>query len=788
MKEKTKTKTYEISVRALVEFILKSGDIVSGFASSTRALEGTRLHQKLQKAEKAGYEKEVSFKKQVDLAEDAVLLIEGRADGIYTSAEGERVVDEIKSTTLNLEYVTEETFPLHWAQAKCYAHMLAAEEGLTAVTIRLSYIHVETEAVKYLYQKYSAEELKAFWQDLVCAYQKWLKWKHTWDQNRTENLQQLAFPFQKFRRGQRTMAAYIYRCIRESEKIFLQAPTGIGKTISSLFPALKAMGEEKLEKIFYLTAKNVTGKAALQAIQQLRASKLHLKTLHLTAKDRVCLKEKRECDPQKCPYAKGHYDRVNEAVFTALQTYDHFEKEQIQQIAEKYQVCPFELSLDIAVWCDLIICDYNYAFDPSASLKRFFQERKKEYVLLIDEAHNLVDRAREMFSAEISKQAFLSFRSMLNKNTVLYRRASRVNTLFLEMKKDMAEDMNFLPAEPEEKWYYALKKFSESMEEYLQLQVRNQKMDEPIAEEVWELYFSVLFFLKIWDQRGDGYQFYLKRDGRDWKLRFFCTDPSQPLKAVYAQVRSVIFFSATLMPIDYYKELLGGEKEEKAIALESPFAAKHKKVMVSRLKTSYQAREQSLEGICKLLQQMIAAKEGHYMVFFPSFAYMEQVYACFTEREPQARVIKQESQMSEEERQAFLQQFYETGGALLGFCVLGGVFSEGIDLRREALLGVMIVSVGIPQLGLERDLIREHMEQAKGKGFEYAYMYPGIGKVFQAAGRVIRTEEDKGIILLVDERFDQQRYYELYPRDWFPITKVQQGSLPGVLEEFWNGE
>lgn len=760
---------------------------MSGFAGKARAVEGTRLHQKLQKAEKDGYEKEVVFKKTIQFQEDAELIIEGRADGIYTDAQGERVVDEIKSTVVNLEYIAQQTFPLHWAQAMCYAYLLAEQEALPQVMVRLSYIHAESEEVKYLYQNYTWEELTTFWDGLTGSYCEWLSWKYDWDQVRTANLKAQTFPFSAFRSGQRTMAAYIYKAIQEKEKIFLQAPTGIGKTISSLFPALKAMGEGQAEKIFYLTAKNVTGQAALQALSKMRQSGLRLKSMHIIAKDRICLQEKRECDPKKCPYAKGHYDRVNEAVLSALKQYDHFEKEQIQQIAEKYQVCPFELALDIAVWSDLLICDYNYAFDPAASLKRFFQERKKEYVLLIDETHNLVDRAREMFSAQISKQAFMQFRAALPKQSSLYKRISKINALFLEMKKKVPEDENFLPAQPEETWYHALKRFCEKMEEYLQIRVQEQG-GEAIEETVWELYFDALFFLKIWDSMGEGYQPYFKKEGKDWILRLFCADPSSSLKAVYAQVRSVIFFSATLMPVDYYKELLGGEKEEKAIALDSPFAAEHKKVMVSRVRTSYQNRQQSLQSVCLLLQQMIAAQEGHYMAFFPSFAYMEQAYTCFTESYPEERVIKQESQMSEEDRQAFLQQFYESKGALLGFCVLGGVFSEGIDLQGDALIGVMIVSVGIPQIGLERDLIREQMEVSKGKGFAYAYAYPGIGKVFQAAGRVIRTEKDKGVILLVDERFDQQRYYELYPKDWFPITKVQPQNLPAVLNEFWNGE
>ncbi len=796
--EKIKTKTYEISVRALVEFILRSGNIESGFASNARALEGTRLHQKLQKAEKEGYEKEVVFQKVVQLQEGIDLLVEGRADGIYTNPAGERVIDEIKSTVVHLEYIDVDRFPLHWAQAKCYAHMLAEQEGLGSVVVRLSYIHTETEEVRYLFQTYSAEELTEFWKDLIRCYSRWVLWKDEWDEIRTESLQKLQFPFVEYRPGQRTMAAYIYKAIKEEEKIFMQAPTGIGKTVSSLFPALKAMGQGELEKIFYLTAKNVTGQAAVAAVQRMREQKMRLKSVKITAKDRICMLEKRECDPAKCPYANGHYDRVNEAVLEALQTEDEFDKDIVQKIAEKHQVCPFELSLDIATWADLMICDYNYAFDPTASLKRFFQDRKRNFVLLVDEAHNLVDRAREMFSATINKQAFLDFRAGLDKTSSLYKQAGKMNTLFLEIKKIMGDDIKFLPLAAaiaadqtekqqklvhlEDRWYYALKRFADKMEEHLALLHKNGGIDD----EVWELYFQVLFFLKIWDQKGSGYECYFEKVGRDLKFRFFCADPSEPLQAVYSQVRSVIFFSATLMPIEYYKELLGGKAEEKAIALPSPFDPERKRVMVSRVKATYQGRAQSLDSVCQMLHQVTAAREGHYMVFFPSFAYLDQVYERFTKQWPEVTVLRQESQMTEEDRAVFLQQFEEENGGLLGFCVLGGVFSEGIDLKGKSLIGVVVVSVGIPQIGTERDLIREHLEETKGKGYEYAYMYPGIGKVFQAAGRVIRTEEDEGIILLLDERFDQQRYYQLYPPDWFPVTRVQPDNLSEELEAFWK--
>lgn len=796
LKETKKTRAYEISVRTLVEFILRSGDIVSGFSSNARALEGTRLHQKLQKAEKEGYAKEVPFQKRINLTEEIELQVEGRADGIYTNAAGERVIDEIKSTASDLEYIDADTFPLHWAQAKCYAYMLAEQEALDSVTVRLSYIHSETEEVKYLFRTYAFRELEIFWQELIGQYEKWILWKDQWDETRTESLQQMTFPFPAYRAGQRTMAAYIYKAIQEQSRIFLQAPTGIGKTVSAIFPALKAMGLQQAEKIFYLTAKNVTGQAAVLALERMRRQGLRLKSLQITAKDKICPLEKRECDPVHCDRARGHFDRVNAAVLEALQQQDRFDKETIGQLAERHQVCPFELSLDIATWVDFVICDYNYAFDPTASLKRFFQEKRRDYVLLVDEAHNLVDRSREMFSAQLHKQAFLDLRSQLNKKSSLYKRATKLNELFLEVRRKMGEEFRLLriteeAVKPEEtasavqldeRWYQALRRFTDKMEEYLEVLHKSGG----IAEEIWQLYFQVLFFLKIWDQKGSGYECYFQKEGRDIKLRFFCADPSEPLRAVYAQVRSVIFFSATLMPVEYYKELLGGGKEETAIALPSPFDPERKKIMIGRIRATYQERQQSLPAVCTMLHRVMEEKEGHYMVFFPSFAYLEQAYEAFTGRWPQIPVLRQKSQMTEEERMDFLAQFEQKGGALLGFCVLGGVFSEGIDLKGESLIGVIIVSVGIPQIGTERNLIRDHMEKDKGRGYEYAYLYPGIGKVFQAAGRVIRTESDKGIILLLDERFDQERYYQLYPPDWYPITRIQPETLGQELQSFWQ--
>lgn len=867
---------FEISVRSLVEFILRSGDITSGYAggvrANLRALEGTRLHQKLQKAEGGDYAKEVTMLEMEELfnAEGekvGELLIEGRADGIFTFAgtnideelalrkkmeeeqwmeasrtqitleTGEeqeeqqeddlqllkrdilyRCIDEIKSTEIDLKYIHPDTHPLHFAQAKCYALFLAKRENLQEVLVRLSYVHVETEKVKHLFRLYTKEELQQFYDDLVDRYKAWMLWQVEWDEIRTQSLNELQFPFASYRKGQRAMAACVYRAIDEKKRIFIQAPTGIGKTMSTLFPALKAMGEGKGEKTFYLTAKNVTGEAAENAVRILREQDMRLKTLRVTAKDRICFLEKRKCSPVDCPYARGHFDRVNDAVLRSLKERDSFTTEEIEKIARENQLCPYELSLDIASWCDLIICDYNYAFDPSASLKRFFAVGARPYTLLVDEAHNLVDRARSMFSADLTRKELSEFKKTLKKEDPsqknLEKSLGKVIRTLGEIHKalkaqeaeteEQAISGSFAPkgknwarirelkaesfaaagrANLEEAFLNQLSRLSDRMGEYFE--TLGHKGEE-IPEDAWELYFRVLFFQRILGEMDEGYESYAERHGADVKWTLFCVDPSEQLKNVILNLRSVIYFSATLTPIDYYRNLLGTEPEDEAIALTSPFDPARRKTMIAPIPVTYQYREQSLQTVVDLIYLAASSKQGHYLAFFPSYAYMEKVMDVFEEKYPKMHVLRQAAEMTEDERQSFLARFREDKEPLLGAAVLGGVFSEGIDLKGDSLIGTVIVTVGLPQLGLERDLIKEHFDRENGEGFDYSYRFPGIGRVLQAVGRVIRTEEDKGMILLIDRRFGEDRYLDLYPEEWFPVDRVSTENIKTVLEEFWN--
>ncbi|MBO6159722.1 MAG: ATP-dependent DNA helicase [Firmicutes bacterium] len=844
-----------ISVRTLVEFVLRSGDIdlLSSAASFSprRALEGTRLHQKLQKAhmmdESARYRKEVSLSFESDLG-FMKLLVYGRADGIFEEPDSTVCIDEIKSTSLDLHLLQEDLYPLHWAQAKCYgyfyleekrAEALNSEEAPDEIHIRLSYIHTQTEKVRTFKRCYGYQELKDSYEALVQAYRPWLLFETNWQKTRNENLSLLAFPFETFREGQRTMSAYVYRTIKEKGRIFLQAPTGIGKTMSALFPALKIIGEGEGGKIFYLTAKNMGQISALQAVKIMEeAGGIRLKTVQISARDKICFLEERVCSAKTCPYARGHYDRVGAATLETLQQEDFLSSEAIASIAKEKMICPFEFSLDLALFADLIIADYNYAFDPQASLKRFFQDGSEDYILLVDEAHNLVDRSRDMFSASLSLRQIRQARKNAPKKSSLYKAAGALIKLFHQARKKAGENRAagepFMPQEdgktdyasirqmqvipfPDEDMqdlYMALWQLSEALRDYLEnpfaASPAQQSLDlqeEPEAAEpegaeiseegdeeaAKETYFGILSCLRILDSRDEGYLSYLSvsgnaSKGKDLLFHLFCIDPSRQLLARYERVRSVVLFSATLTPAEYYKRLLG-KAEDAAIALPSPFPPENCKVMVAPLPMTYQKRGDSIPSIVRMIRQMTEAKKGKYLVFFPSFAFLEQTADVYETTYSHEGLMVQERQMSTEERNGFIAAFSEEEGPLLGFCVMGGMFAEGIDLVGEQLIGVCVVSVGIPQIGLERDLIRDHLnrtEGLEGRGYEYAYQFPGFSKVLQSAGRLIRSEADRGVILLMDERFTQSRYRRLFPPEWKEPEVVNETTLPGVLDSFWR--
>ena len=774
-------------MRELVEFILKEGDIdnrISGGMDREAMLQGGRIHRKIQRRMGSDYHAEVPMKISIP-CEDFVIRLEGRADGIIIREENGKetvTIDEIKGVLRDLEYI-EHPVGVHLAQAKCYAYIYASQNHIDEISVQMTYCHLDTEEIKRFTQSCSLNELQLWFEDLIGKYKKWAEFQIRWRETRNQSVQEVEFPF-PYREGQRDLAVSVYRTILRKKKLFIQAPTGVGKTMTAVFPAVKAVGEELGEKIFYLTAKTITRTVAENAFRTLKEQGLRFKVITLTAKEKICFCEETECNPDACPYAKGHFDRVNDAVYDLISRTDDLSRETIEEQARRYKVCPFELSLDVSVWMDGVICDYNYVFDPNAHLKRFFSESGSgDYIFLIDEAHNLVERGREMYSAALYKEEFLSLkRDVKNLNRKLAGKLDAANRVFLELKKE-CESCEIL--ESVSTLVIKLMNLLTEMEKFLE-----EFREEDIREGVLDLYFRVRDFLNIYDILDENYVIYseLEPDGR-FKVKLYCINPAANLQEYLEQGNSTVFFSATLLPIHYYKKLLSVEKEDYAVYAESSFPRENRLLLIGRdVSTRYTQRSREMyRRIASYIRTAAVSKKGNYLAFFPSYRFMEDVYDAFSETGCDMDVILQSQSMGEEERETFLEEFRSgREKSLIGFCVMGGIFAEGIDLAEDRLIGAIIVGPGIPQVCNDREIIKGYFDKRGMDGFDYAYLYPGMNKVLQSAGRVIRTENDRGTILLLDDRFLQRKYREMFPREWNNWKACDAGNAEEYMRRFWE--
>lgn len=775
-------KIIRISVRNLVEFILREGDIdnrKAGLPDKEAMQLGGRIHRKIQRQMGSDYHAEVPLKITVP-CEGFAIQIEGRADGIQKTADGV-VVDEIKGVLRELEYI-EKPVGVHLAQAKCYGYIYGKQQELDSITVQMTYCQMETEEVKRFQETFSIEELERWFFDIVMQYEKWARFQIEWRQTRDATIKEAEFPY-PYREGQRELVTSVYRTILRKKKLFIQAPTGVGKTMTTIFPAVKAVGEGLGDKIFYLTAKTITRTVAEQAFQILKKNGLQYKVATLTAKEKICFCEKAECNPDVCPYAKGHFDRVNDAVYEMITTMEEMSRENIETQAKKHSVCPFEMGLDVSLWVDAIICDYNYVFDPNAHLKRFFSEGKKgEYLFLIDEAHNLVERGREMYSAVLYKEEFLQMKKAVRYESVkLTRQLEGCNQMLLEMKRECQTY----------KEYNSISHFALKLLNVMNGLQKLLEEKEQVDEEVLEFYFHVRNFLNIYEEVDENYVIYTElEEGGDFKLKLFCVNPAVKLQNFLSQGNSTVFFSATLLPIRYYKKLLSVETDDYAVYAHSPFKEANRLLVLGQdVSTKYTRRGYEMyERFAIYIKNVMQAKPGNYLVFFPSYRFMEEVRETFERyRTEEMCCMMQEQNMNEQDREAFLQEFEaEREGNLAGFCVMGGIFSEGIDLTKERLIGAMIVGTGLPQVCNEREILKQYFDRHGENGFDYAYLYPGMNKVLQAAGRVIRTEEDKGVIALLDDRFAGRRYLEIFPREWRKLTYCNVKTIGEKVEQFWK--
>ena len=779
-------KQVRISVRALVEFVLRSGDIDnrrSGAAQKDAMAAGTRIHKKIQKRMGGNYRAEVPLKyAALDEEEDIELLVEGRADGIFEE-DGIVTIDEIKGVYMDLERLTEPV-AVHMAQAMCYGYFYCCDRNLDGVRIQLTYCNLETEEIRRFHEDRSKEELEAWFRSVIHEYFKWARYLCHHELQRNQSISGLEFPF-PYREGQRDLAVAVYKTISRKKRLFIQAPTGIGKTLSTIFPAVQAMGAGKASKVFYLTAKTITRTVAEEAFRILRSRGLVFTAVTITAKEKLCPMEKTECNPEACPYAKGHFDRVNEAVFDILHLEQEMDRETVLRYAEKYRVCPFEFCLDISSWTDGIICDYNYVFDPNVRLKRYFADGASgDYLFLVDEAHNLVSRAREMYSASVFKEDFLEVKRIIKgKSPRLERQLDRCNKLLLSMKREcgdwqLLEDVTGLAAGIMTAFSY-METFMEEFPEF------------PERETVLDFYFCLRDFLNIYEELDGHYQIYEEnREDGSFLVRLFCVDPSRLLSRCMDQGASTILFSATLLPVRYYKTLLSGNQEDYAVYVNSPFPEENRLLMVAEDVSSRYTRRSPSEyrKVADYIRIVTQSRPGNYMVFFPSYQYMGEIEEILEEEPLEADLLVQGQGMGEAEKTEFLEEFEkERSHSLAAFCVMGGVFSEGIDLKEERLIGVIVVGTGLPMVCAEQEVLKGYFDETEEKGFDFSYQYPGMNKVLQAAGRVIRTPEDRGVILLLDDRFLRRDHLELFPREWERFQVVNRGNAARCLEDFWNG-
>ena len=846
--------TISVSVRTLVEFILRSGDIDNRKKSGQNVqmmLEGARIHRMIQQQMGREYHAEVYLKKIIKLDEYDI-LIDGRADGIiYTpdtagapDTESGVTIDEIKTMYLDLERLREPV-PVHLAQAKCYAYMFAEEHKLKEITVRMTYVNQTSLHTKYFHETYTRGEIRKWFEDLIEQYRRWARFEFEFKQIRNRSIHEVEFPFE-YREGQKELVSQVYRTIYHGRKLFLQAPTGTGKTVSTVFPAVKAVGEGLAEKIFYLTAKTITRTVAAECFDILRQQGLRMKSVVITAKDKICPLEKPDCNPAGCERAKGHFDRVNDAMYDLLTHEDTFTREKIEEYSEKHCVCPFELCLDMSLFSDAVICDYNYVFDPNVYLRRFFADGVPgKYIFLVDEAHNLVERGMSMYSAELYKEDFLTVKQLLREpwkdrteetgdkfledmsgagepprirkkresiDPGLDRALGACNRRLLELKREctvpdsdnFGNMDNYKVLEDIGDLIMALNRLMARLENFFDEQEHFAR-----TEEVLDFYFGVRHFLNMYENMGeDDYRIYCERtyDG-DLMLKLLCVNPAASIKLRLTKGVSTIFFSATLLPVQYYKDMLGAVPEDYAVYAHSVFDVNKRGLFIAADVSSKYTRRNETEylNIAGYIYDICRARTGNYMIFFPSHAFLENVLGAYEEyyRDGDTRLLVQRASMSEEEREEFLSYF--TGDydepmsdadddtavvpqrmTTIGFCVMGGIFAEGIDLKNDSLIGAVIVGTGLPMVCSERKILKEAYEMTGLDGFDYAYTYPGMNKVLQAAGRVIRTVDDVGIVALLDERFLLPKYMKMFPREWRSFERLRKGMAYDKVSEFWD--
>ncbi|KRK35716.1 ATP-dependent DNA helicase [Levilactobacillus parabrevis] len=781
----------KLGVRELVEFTLRTGDLGSTSNSQNTALLGARIHRRLQKQRGENYQKEYYLDLNLTL-NGTDYLLHGRADGVTLTDDGANI-EEIKTSETVFDQLSENTLTLYWGQVKLYAYLLMQKEtDLDEVTLTLTYFQTNTETTTQTDQVISRQAAKAFFDKVIAEYVTWLKFRSDLRERRDPTIQQLAFPFGHYRPGQRELAVAVYKTILTSKRLFAEAPTGTGKTISTLFPTIKAIGEGVIQRIFYLTAKQSTRTVAEEAVSLMASQGLKLKSITLTAKEKIQFPEEADLQPDENPYMLGYYDRLKPALLDLINHNDQLTRPVIEEYARKHTLDPFEFQLDASLFCDVIIGDYNYLFDPQVHLQRFFTAEDPDNFFLIDEAHNLVSRSREMYSAELTSRPLDRLveqsRDLKQATPKLRRRLQDLRATFDDivapLLQDGKTDSTFLT--PPEDFNHDLSRLVEAIHDWLVDQPQT-----PFTQNILDYYFAAISYQRIGEYYDDTYRMRLAVVDGNIAIKQLCLDPSTFLADSLALGHGAVLFSATLSPMDYYQTVLGGDTDSLAYQLNSPFEPQHQAILVTNyIQTTYKQRNANLANILLAIKTLVDGKTGNYLIFLPSYSYLLDVTQAFQMAYPHIKTVVQQSKMAEADRTAFLANFVANPQeTLVGFALLGGIFAEGIDLKADRLIGVGVVSVGLPGINPETDLIRDYFDEQSQQGFAFAYQLPGLNNVFQAAGRLIRGSKDVGIILLMDQRFSSPRYTHLYPQHWQHFRRLYRPEqLTTAVQHFWHQE
>ncbi len=752
-------KSIKMSVHQLVDFLLRKGDIDNRIYNKNTMNEGSRLHASYQRRQDSDYIAEYylihTFK-----VDDFEVTLNGRADGII-SRPFLTTIDEIKTSVMDNEEFYQEQGEWHLGQAKIYALIYALDHDLERMGVRLTYINQLNNSSLVKDFKYTKEELENYVTDLIREYLEFYKLVFSQLEKRNETSELLDFPFKKFRKGQRELAKYTFAAIKNKQNLYVEAPTGIGKTMSTLFPAVKSFSNGEVDKIFYLTAKNSGVEAAFNATKLLVEKGLRVVAIQITAKEKICACPGRGCNPDECPFAKNYYGKVRNAIIEAVTHELLLSKDVITEYAMRHQICPFEYELDLSLFSDIIICDFNYLFDPIVYMRRYFDEDNYRMVGLIDEAHNLVERGRDMYSASIDYYEFKRMKNSLKdyNHKELKTAIRRINKLFKAYQEEKEEGYNLLD-DIDNKILNALSNFQKFCSDFM------KKEHQKVTDELKDFYFSTIRFCKIADFFDENFKFFIYKDQKEISLNIYNLDPSSLIGESLKKLEAAVLFSGTLSPLDYYVQMLGGNEDSPVLKIPSPFPKENFKLMIApNISTTYKNRDNTILEVVDYIKTMVDQKVGNYFVFFPSYKYLNSVLAKFDDSSYELHV--QKSEMSESEKIRFLDNFQVNPKTThIAFAVLGGIFSEGIDLLHDRLIGAIIVGVGLPQISYERDLIRNYFNENEENGFEYAYVKPGMNRVMQAVGRVIRSEEDVGAVLLIDERYMHRQYQDLFKAEW----------------------